>query len=205
MKDFQATMSQLNGTMGQVLAALKNPVAPPPTTRQAPEPDDEIDPNTLETLPRTEFMKIMERRMAKAFEKSLLGPVKEELTTLRNGLTTSNTQKQLDNALAKYPDLLEYKDEMIALAKAHPSLGPTQLYQLAKTDASPEKIAEVAKKFPPANDGAKKPQVITFGGFKPTNGASGDDRSAKMAPAEAADEAWSSVVAELGAEPSFSE
>ncbi len=173
--------------------------------QRQPEPDEgDIDPNTLETLPRTQFMDVITKRITKSLEKSVLASLKDEIGQLRTNVTTSNVQKQLDSALTKFPDLLEYKDEMMDLAKRHPTLSPTDLYHLAKNEAPAEKIAEVAKKFPAAGEGAAAPKKINFGGFLPSNG-SGSEGNSKMAPTEAAASAWDSVVAELGGEPIFSE
>lgn len=208
-KDFQTTMGGFAGELKSLRAELASVrSSPAPQQQQAPiarqDDDDRIDPNVLETMSRAEFLQLIGKTLGKQMQKQFVEPLSQQLSEVRQGLTTTQLKTLIEQAQSKYPDLLEYQQEMTELAKVHKTLGPEQLYKLAKDSASEEKLAEVAKKFPPKVTETKKPLEISFGGLMPSNHDGSDGTSAsKMSPREAADDAWAKTVADLGGEPAF--
>lgn len=209
-KSLRESVENLGTHMSQVVQVLKSPpqqrAAAPQSNlpRQDDDKDDVIDPNVLETLPRAQFMDLITKRITKAMQKDIVAPLNEELHSLKNGLSSTQVEKMIEQAQAKHPDFLEFQDEMLQLAKTHKTLTPLQLYNLAKADAPAEKLEKVAEKHKPADDGAKKPAAFSFGGLMPSNGGDGAENR-RMAPNDAADDAWAKVVAEMGGQPAFTE
>jgi hypothetical protein len=194
--------------MSQVAKFTQNPPrqpAPEPVRQQVvDDPDDRIDPNVLETLPRTQFMEIIARKVTKALQKDVVDPLNQELTKLKSGLSSTQVEKMIEAASGKHKDFYEFQEEMLELAKVHKTLTPEQLYKMAKAESPPEKIAKIEEKYKSADDGAKKNVAFSFGGLMPSNGGEGGPNR-RMAPNDAADDAWDKVVAEMGGQPAFTE
>jgi hypothetical protein len=201
-------MAEAITNMGKIISAPQRQQQPTPTptpsTRNVADPEEaEIDPNVLETLPRAQFMALLEGRMSKKMQKEIMAPLAERMDNLNKGLTSSQIEKMLEAAVAKHPDLMEYQDTMMDLAKVHKTLTPEQLYKMAKDQTPDAKVKEITAKYTKPTEGAKK-DTFTFGGMMPTNGGS-EERNARMDAPTAAASAWDSVVAEMGGEPAFSE
>jgi hypothetical protein len=160
------------------------------------------DANTLETLPRMQFLDLIEKKITSSLKKNALGPLTEELKSLRQNLSSANAEKMISRAQSEFKDFDDFIPEMTELAKTRSNLTPMELYHLAKTKASPEKLKEVETKYKMPEVNTKK--EFTFGGFMPSNG-SDEAASRRMEPREAADDAWDKVVAEMGGAPAFTE
>jgi hypothetical protein len=171
------------------------------------EPDEpELEDAMLESLPRSRFAEHIANKTAKHIEKTVIAPLRQRLSEV----TQSTTQEQLRNAVevakAKFPDLMDFKDEMIALSSqaAYSNLPPEDLYHLAR-QRNPSKVRKPATS-PTDGDGASTKPRIKFGGLRPAAGDSGTgERNQKMAPGEALSSAWNETVATLGGEPDFDE
>lgn len=193
--------------MSQIVSAPRQqqqtaPVTP--TTRNVADPEEEvIDPNVLETLPRAQFMALMEGRLSKKMQKEIMAPLAERLDAMNKGVTSVQIEKMLEEAVKEHPDLMEYQGKMMDLAKIHKTLTPKQLYKMAKDETPKEEVAKINSKYSPATTAAKKSE-FTFGGLMPSNGGS-EERNARMDAPTAAATAWDAVVAEMGGEPAFSE
>ncbi len=161
------------------------------------------DANTLETLPRTQFLDLIERKMTATMRKQMVEPLTEQLNSLRTGLNSSQIEKMISSTSAKFKDFEDFIPEMTELAKTRANLTPEELYHLAKTKATPEKLKEVETKHSAPNP-TDKLKEFTFGGFMPSNG-SDDAANRRMEPRAAADDAWDKVVAEMGGTPAFTQ
>lgn len=74
-------------------------------------------------------------------------------------ITGNEAQRQVTSAMKTYPDFIDYKEDMIAIANAHPEWNVEAVYKEAKTYADYKK----------AKKSATKPTGITVsGGEKPT-------------------------------------
>jgi hypothetical protein len=185
--------------MMQKASSQPQQVAPP-----TPEPREEaVDPNVLETLSRADLLELVQRRMMTQVEQKLLRPMGERLDMLQRGLQSTNIETMVEKAKQKYPDLLEWQQEITDLAKQHNTLPPEDLYTLAR-NKNPAKAAEMDKKFAPSDVSAKKPERFGFGGLMPS-GTGTTETPQNLAPEQAADAAWNTVVASMGGEPAFQE
>jgi hypothetical protein len=185
-------------SLNRVAQSLGQP-RPAPT----PEPEEaELSAADLEALPRAQFAEYIANRTIKHMEKTVVKPLKEQLQQVT--LNTSNVEIRtaVEAAKAKYPDFMDYKDDMIALARTHTSLPPEDLYLLARTKSGKAPVA--AKPSKGADDTPPKVPKIRFGGLKPANGGEGGDRNRKMSVEDALHAAWNEVAGSLG-EPNFEE
>jgi hypothetical protein len=107
---------------------------------------------------------------------SVKGLINEAITPLKQEATVNAAVAQVKEAAAKYPDFWEYRDEMIRLAKMHPSLTAEEAYHLAKAKTAsrpkrPSKPAETPtggaqmKRKPPEGFEAKFLEAWREAGF----------------------------------------
>src|SRR5690606_20441390 len=144
-------------------------------------------------------------------------PLSEQVRTVASHTQASTVAAEVKEVAAENKDFWEWQQEMLALAKQHPTLNPRRLYYLARSE-NPEKAQAMDKKYKSGSsedgeagkegDGQNKSKKIpiSFGGLTPS-GATGGRKSMqeKMAKSSAADKAWEETVRALGGEPLFQE
>lgn len=130
-----------------------------------------LDPDYLEYL-ATKGEKRLEEERREAPQKLadlddekkleyLLGKVKEvvqqEIGSFRREMTLREVQRQIEEVAKRYPDFFEYKDEMVEIAKRHPTIGPEEAYLLAKSRKP--KVAPKARVEPPVGGSGSRAKV----------------------------------------------
>ena len=160
---FVNSLSELNTSLGGKLDSLVGEVKDlPAKTAPPPEPVD------LESLSRAQLVDHIVGTIGEAVRQQIseaLSPVTEQLTGLQQNVAERTVTQEIAALRSAHKDFNDWKEEMVGLAKQHPTLGIGQLYQLARA-GSPAKAGELDKRYAPP---AVKPPV-RFGGLLP-NGA----------------------------------
>jgi hypothetical protein len=108
---------------------------------------------------------------------SVRGMLNQTIVPLKQEAQVTAAMQQVKEAAAKYPDFWDYRDEMIRLARAHPTLTAEEAYHLAKSRANraprkPSKPAEAPtggaqmKRKPPEGFEAKFLEAWRAAGFE---------------------------------------
>ena len=100
--------------------------------------------------------------------------------------------------MVDHPDLLDWKNEMSALAKDNPNLTISRLHSLARLE-SPEKAEELDTKYKDDSDGDK--EDAGYLSLMPTGGGLNDDDSGEKPKTkeEALDKAWEETLEDFPA------
>ena len=204
MKSLNSNLTEFGGGIKELLTLAKERnAAPAQQPQQGEEPDEEeIDSTTLETLPRAQFMDVMLRKFKANLEASLQ-PINERINNVGNTVETRSLMEEGQKVKAEKADFMEWKDEMTALAKEHPTLGIRRLYNLARAD-NPEKAAEMDKKYKKKDDGENPPPKSKPRPFSMSPGGGAgttETRNQRMNPKDAAQAAWEDTVAKMGGSP----
>lgn len=172
------------------------------------EEEDELDTLTesqLEALPRARFGQLLTGKIGKLIE-GQLKPLAEQINGVTVATTTERVKTEVANLAAQHKDYWDFQQEMLVLAREHPTLSPTRLYRLARTE-HPQKAAEMDKKYKGEADGedddGKQRRKINFGGMAPNGAGRDNDKARRMAPRDAANAAWDATIEALGGEPDF--
>ncbi len=197
------TMTTLNQSITQLvaLANASRPTGTQPVTEE--EVEEQVDEAELEGMSRAQFANYMADLVLKAVNKQVVGPLTQQIQSIKSSTSMDRLQGAVAELKAKNPDFMEWKDEMIALAKEHPGLPPDKLYKLARAE-DPEKVGKLEAKYKPKGEAKGPIKFKGFGGLTPSQSGTGS-RGSKMNGAEAATAAWAETVAALGGEPMFEE
>jgi hypothetical protein len=88
-------------------------------------------------------------------------PLSEQLSGLQNNVATTSVQSTINRMKSENKDFEDWKGEMVALARTHPTLDVPDLYALARAQ-NPSKASTLSEKYnPPA------PRPTRFGGLTP--------------------------------------
>lgn len=215
---FSTGMANLQKTMGDVGAGIQQLMSEARNARKADSEsheedlgggDNELDESALETMPRRQFMDLLQANFSKALE-GQLKPLREEIGKANVTAQAGNMRVEAEKVMNEHPDFVDFKDEMVSLGGQHPTLGVRQLYNLARME-HPAKAAELDKKYSDekkkkekaAADAAaeeakknKKPFALTPGGS-----TEGTQRNKRMNATDAAKAAWDETVSRLGFVP----
>lgn len=77
--------------------------------------------------------------------------VKDEVSPLRSEVNMNAYVGQVKECMGKYPDYLDYKDEMIATAKKHPTMSADEVYHLTKSYVKAKPKREPVRSELPGN------------------------------------------------------
>ena len=94
-----------------------------------------------------------------------LSPLSSQLTGLQTTFATKTVQDQVTQMRAERKDFGDWKDEMVSLAKVHPTLDIPALYTLAR-GSNAAKSAQLDARYAPP----KPPTPPRWGGLLPTGG-----------------------------------
>lgn len=163
--------------------------------------EDDLDPDfDVERSSRTDLVNHLDKRFAKALNKALK-PIIERLEITSTDAETDRVRREFGEAREKYPDFMEWKDEMRDIITAHPDLSASRIYRLARSE-NPEKAKEVDKKMKEEkgdqSDESKVVSMKAFGGLAPTSGSRVENNGKKQ-PKEAAAAAWDQAMGEVPA------
>ena len=120
-----------------------------------------------------------------------LGTVTDKLDATKQDINDTRLTGELKELMKDNPDFLDWKSEMTATAKAHPTLNMEDIYSHVKMK-NPEKAAELKEKY---TDDDKKGDE-GFISLMPTGGAY-DDSDEKPTKEEAGNKAWDEVVTQF--------
>lgn len=168
----------------------------PPAAPVVEEEDgsDLLTSQDLEILPRRQFAD----RLMEAFQSNLekaLKPLEEGINRTAQTALVDKMASEAEKFAAKTPDFVEWGDEMMALAKAHPDLAISRIYAIAKTE-NPAKAAEMAKKYAKPDEKPGQPRKAPLS-LSPAS-HSGEVKNQRMNAEDAARSAWEETVAKFG-------
>jgi hypothetical protein len=156
---------KLGNKFDSLEGTVKSVAAPPP-----PPPPNYEEMSNAELV--AHMTGSLTDRISKLIEEKLAGalnPLTEHLNKLQTTVITGNAKTEVAQLREKHKDFADWKDEMVALAKEHPTLGFQQVYQLARAN-NPAKAGELDLKYNPP---PPKPPP-RFGGFAPSGTAKGE-------------------------------
>jgi hypothetical protein len=117
--------------------------------------------------------------------KAALTPVMQQVQHAQTTATTVDLNRTIDQLKSQHKDFSDWKDEMIGLAKQHPTLGMEHLYQLARA-SNAAKATELHTKYnpPPARPAPR------FGGLVPGSVSGSPGTPKPLTPQQASFEAY---------------
>ncbi len=184
---FAEGLTQLNESLAPRLDALRQDVRSmpeslrPPPPAEAPPDYDSMTNGDLATHIISTVGRTIEQAIAKSLE-----PVMSRVNETQQTQFKSSVESEMKELSSAHKDFGDWKPEMIALAKSHPTLGLSDLYRLAKASA-PEKATTLDAKYNP-----KPPPPTRWGGLTPALG--GSNGSAKpLSREEASRSAYAEV------------
>lgn len=191
---FTRSLGELNTALGGKLDTLVDQVKTLPA-QMAPPPQDAPPPD-LETLTQTELASHIVGTISREVQKQIetaLAPLMDQVTGLQTRVVSTDVNRDIERLRGEHKDFNDWKDEMVGLAKQHPTLGISQLYNLARSENA-AKARELDTKYtPPA-----PPRPPRFGGLLPAgngSGASGNGATPPLSGRDAAVEAYREVSA----------
>ena len=150
--------------------------------------DEDID---VEKLSRVDLVKHIDNRLARTIAKALK-PIQDKLEVTSTDAETDRVRREFAGAKDKFPDFMEWRDEMKDIITAHPDLSAERIYRLARSE-NPDKVKELDGKSKEGKDkeGEKElsEKARAFGGLMPTSGTS-LEKDGKKQPKEAGLAAW---------------
>ena len=184
---FAAGLEQLNESLAPRLDALRNDVTKLPDALRPPPPAE--TPPDYDSMTQSELAAHITGSVLKAVEATItqaLQPVMERVDQTQQSHFKTTVESEMRELSASNKDFADWKPEMVALAKAHPTLGLAQLYKLARADNT-AKAAELDARYNP-----KPPPPTRWGGLTPALG--GANNSAKpLSREDASREAYREV------------
>ena len=197
----QVQKSVQNGMTTVLTEALQQQ---PKKKEDEDDPDDKIqqlDADDLEKMDRGQFAQHMVGLMTKEVGR-ILKPLAERIDETQNSAEVDRLKREIVQARSDHSDFDEFKREIHASIKEHPSLSIEEHYQLVKS-ANPEKVEELEKKAKEEEEAKKKEEeekkVVRFGGMTPGSGGK-TEKTGKMSTKDAAEAAFEETMAEIPAE-----
>lgn len=106
----------------------------------------------LESLSNKQLVDYIRRVMSEEIGKA----VDREVKPLKQQTAVDRAVQQVREVAAKHDDYFDHRDQMMQLAKMHPSLHPEQLYVLAKANANKKPVRPSKPSIPPVGGAAVK-------------------------------------------------
>lgn len=182
---FIGKLDTLNEGLGGKLDTL---VAEVKGAASQPEPQAPVD---LEAMSRPELVTHIVGVISQVVQQQLkasLDPLHEQVQHVQTVVATGDVQRDVARMRDAHKDFNDWKDEMVALSKVHPTLNIPDLYGLARVN-NPAKAGELDKKYtPPA-----PPPPPRWGGLIPA--MSGNGAKPPLTHAQAGSEAYREVAA----------
>ena len=119
-----------------------------PKPQPQPEPEPEFDPDTAS---QRELVEYVTRKVANLIEQRV-GEVDKQIKRQEYETQYEKAQREVQEAMRKYPDFNNYRMDMIEIAKRHPNISAEDAYLLAKAKA-------VGRRSPTPRTGQKQPPI----------------------------------------------
>jgi hypothetical protein len=173
-REFVDGLDKLNNSLGSRLDTIREVVTPQPAAPVAPDFD------TMSNAELVAYTTSSLQSMVQQSIKEALDPVVRQMSTVQNDVVTTRATLDLKDLRAQHKDFADWKDEMIGLAKQHPTLGFQDVYRLARAN-NPAKAGQLDTKYNPP-----PPKPRPFGGLTPSNGKAAEPRLTGEAATRAA-------------------
>lgn len=160
---FAAGLDRLGDNLATRLDALRSDVGQLPDAMRPP-PAAEPTPD-FDLMTQGELAAHITGSVMKAFEakiNDILAPITAQINDVRQTAATRDVTAEVATLRASNADFNDWKDEMVSLAKQHPTLGIKQLYNLVRAD-NPAKAGELDRRYNPPPPPAPK-----WGGLTPS-------------------------------------
>lgn len=184
---FAEGLEALNTSLAPRLDALRNDVTRLPDALR-PEPPPPTPPD-YDSMTQSELAAHITGSVLKAVEATIgkaLEPVMERVNQTQQSHFKSTVEGEMKELQSTHRDFADWKPQMVELARAHPTLGLSDLYQLARTRDS-ARAKELDNKYNPP-----PPPPTRWGGLTPALG--GSNGSAKpLSREDASREAYREV------------
>ena len=136
---------------------------PNPQPQPQPEPEPEFDPDTAS---QRELVEYVTKKVANLIEQRV-GEVDKQVKRQEYESQYEKAQREVQEAMKKYPDFSNYRMDMIEIAKKHPNISAEEAYLLAKAKAG-------GRRTPTPRTGQKQaltqqPKPTPQGGARPGN------------------------------------
>ena len=136
---------------------------PNPQPQPQPEPEPNFDPDTAS---QRELVEYVTKKVANLIEQRV-GEVDKQIKRQEYETQYEKAQREVQEAMRKYPDFSNYRMDMIEIAKKYPNISAEEAYLLAKAKA-------VGKRSPTPRTGQKQPPIqqsrpTPQGGARPGN------------------------------------
>ena len=134
-----------------------------PSPQPQPEPEPEFDPDTAS---QRELVEYVTKKVANLIEQRV-GEVDKQVKRQEYESQYEKAQREVQEAMKKYPDFSNYRMDMIEIAKKHPNISAEEAYLLAKAKAG-------GRRTPTPRTGQKQaltqqPKPTPQGGARPGN------------------------------------
>ena len=128
-----------------------------------PEPEPDFDPDTAS---QRELVEYVTKKVANLIEQRV-GEVDKQVKRQEYESQYEKAQREVQEAMKKYPDFSNYRMDMIEIAKKHPNISAEEAYLLAKAKAG-------GRRTPTPRTGQKQvstqqPRPNLQGGARPGN------------------------------------
>ena len=136
---------------------------PNPQPQPQPEPEPNFDPDTAS---QRELVEYVTKKVANLIEQRV-GEVDKQIKKQEYETQYEKAQREVQEAMRKYPDFSNYRMDMIEIAKKHPNISAEEAYLLAKAKAG-------GRRTPTPRTGQKQlptqqPRPTPQGGARPGN------------------------------------
>ncbi len=161
--------------------------------------DDDDDPGNidLESLDRAGLVGHINKSTENAIKKALK-PLVQQLQTTSDAGEADRIRTDFRQAAARFPDFLDWREEMGEIIKKHPELPAEDVYTLARSK-DPEKVKEIDEKVSKGKSEEDDKVKKAFGGLTPTSGSS-ITKDSNKSPEDAANSAWEETMSAVPAE-----
>lgn len=136
------------------------------------------------------LMQLVVKEVGKVVDDKL-GTVTDKLSETQQDISDTRFAGQLKELMKDNKDFLDWKPELAAIAKEHPTLSMSDVYEMAKRK-NPEKAEELKEKYKDDKDDDDK----GFISLMPTGGPY-DASEEKPTKEEASNKAWDETVAQF--------
>lgn len=161
---FNAGLQRLGDTFAEKLDALRGDVSQLPEHLRPPA--QEPPPPDYDTMTQADLAAHITGNVMKAFEAKLnemLRPLAQQIQQVQHSTATREVTQEVTAMRTEHKDFNEWKDEMLGLAKTHPTLGIRQLYNLVRAENSEKAKTLDARYNPPP-----PPPPPRWGGLSPS-------------------------------------
>jgi methylmalonyl-CoA mutase cobalamin-binding subunit len=202
-----AKISETQGATLQALQTLRDKMdagmQAAPTAGPPPMPPQDISDVELEGLSRRQFADYQLDKVKDVIE-GALKPIHDGTKETQEQVAKAAIQQSLREAQASHLDFAEWKNPIMAIAKAVPGITPEDAYQLARAK-DPERAIEMDAKYGEVegnddtpgsgDDKGANDKPAPYGGTPPSGGTT--EFATNMSQDDAATKAWDETMSHL--------